>query len=134
MKDRILALGMILAIGMVMSCHKNSSCIESAKLSSIIVGTWKLTEQMGWPYSQDEFENIEADANLVLSFFEDGSLNFDSNGNNTPGTYSVNDSLGTISITTNVAFDWQIISYSSCEFIVQLHSDEGVTKHKYKSN
>lgn len=134
MKDRILALGMILAIGMVMSCHKNSSCIESAKLSSIIIGEWKLKEQMGWPYSQDAFENIEGDANLVLSFFEDGSLNFDSNGNNTPGTYSVNDALNTITIMTNVTFDWPIISYSSCEFIVQLDSDEGVTKHKYQSN
>ena len=112
------------------SCTKEKSPPELL-LSEIIVGTWEKREQWGFPYLDNEWYVFD-EVLLSIEFEEDDSLTFYSkNGNVTPGTYEVVDSLNIIHVTTNVSFIWQISEFSRDTFVIDANTDEGLSRSKY---
>ena len=100
-------------------------------LSEIIVDTWELREQWGFPYLDNEWYIFE-EVLLSIEFKENDSLAFNNiNGNITPGTYEVIDSLNAIRLTTITSFMWNISEYYRDTFIVDMNTDEGLSRMKY---
>ncbi|WP_367390212.1 hypothetical protein [Lewinella sp. LCG006] len=124
----------MLTIFIATSCEKSmeEECPEGISLTSAIVGEWELIEQLGFPYSSNQFEPV-VNTSLYVIFTDDGTITFvNETASDVAGVYQVDDTTETISITTTVSFEWQVSYYSTCEFIYDLITDEGLSRLKFR--
>ena len=116
------------------SCEKSmeEECPEGISLTSTIVGEWELIEQLGFPYSSNQFEPV-VNTSLNIIFTDDGIITFvNETASDVSGVYQVDDAAEIISITTTVSFEWEVSYYSTCEFIYDQITDEGLSRSKFR--
>ena len=107
-------------------------CPEGISLTSTIVGEWELIEQLGFPYSSNQFEPV-VNTSLNIIFTDDGIITFvNETASDVSGVYQVDDAAEIISITTTVSFEWEVSYYSTCEFIHDQVTAEGLSRSKFR--
>lgn len=112
-------------------CDKNEPCNEAASLSETIIGRWELFEKQGFPYSDSAFEPVRNEF-LELLFEPNGVISFIDVTGETEGAFEVFDEEHAIEISTTVNFRWEISFHTHCEFIVDMHTDEGLSRLKFR--
>ena len=126
------ALSVCILSFLFISCNTEEEipCTEDVILSEIIIGTWELTEKMGFPYSSTGFESVENEFS-ILEFYENGEMKFIQSNGEIPGTYTVEDDSSRIFIETTVSIKWDVSYFSDCEFIQDINTIEGLSRSKY---
>lgn len=112
------------------NAEKGVPCTEDVILSEIIIGSWELSEKMGFPYSSTAFEAVENEFS-ILEFYENGEMKFIQSNGEIPGTYTVEDDSSRILIETTVSIKWDVSYFSDCEFILDIYTIEGLSRSKY---
>jgi hypothetical protein len=110
--------------------EQEDSCIEDINLGEAIIGAWELTEKSGFPYSSSEFEPVINEP-LRLEFTGFGEVKFINATGEKTGSYQVDNEFNRIEIEITGPFEWEVSYFSDCEFIVDIPTDEGLSRLKF---